>query len=459
MRDESIPSSAFAGDSDSGSESDGDQDNFLHFPDVNMTLNAGRSTVSSGADLIDDDREDVYVPLPDSISSLRKELLGDYKCPTSAPRLAPVCEPLTYVQELSLKHFIAWRKSNGTVLAYNLHAAVLGEGTGQTILSLHACQKLGMQLTDLIPHQVDICQKSCIAYVGPYKNMTDCPFIKDGKKCGQPRWRQSSWKKKTPQPQAQMLSLPVMATIKALFANADTAQLLRHRDRCLQEALNLTAYASKKYSDFGNGEVHKHHYKMGLFKDAREVALSISTDGAQLTMKKQSATWLVIVILLNLPAEIRYKSHNYIKALATPGPNSPGDIESFIYSLFQEMAMASEGIWTWDAVESSYFINKAYICMALGDMLGSAKLNGMAGHSAIYGDRFSMVKGARSSKKKGAKAQYYPLAPPSNTIYNPDRPAVYNPDQLPMREETKYWNVIAQLQKVCRSMNKLLYYI
>ena len=31
--------------------------------------------------------------------------------------------------------------------------------------------------------------------------------------------------------------------------------------------------------------------------------------------------------------------------------------------------------------------------MALGDMLGSAKLNGMAGHSAICGDRFSLVKG------------------------------------------------------------------
>jgi hypothetical protein len=87
-----------------------------------------------------------------------------------------------------------------------------------------------------------------------------------------------------------MLSLPVMPTIKALFANAETAQLLQHRDRCLQEALNVTAYASQKYSDFGNGGVHQHHYKIGLFKDAHDVALSISTDGAQLTMKKQSAT-------------------------------------------------------------------------------------------------------------------------------------------------------------------------
>ena len=58
------------------------------------------------------------------------------------------------------------------------------------------------------------------------------------------------------------------------------------------------------------------------------------------------------------------------------------------------MAMASDGIWMWDAVDSSYFLNHVCICTALGDMLGSAKLNGMAGHSAIYGDCFSMVKGA-----------------------------------------------------------------
>lgn len=97
-------------------------------------------------------------------------------------------------------------------------------------------------------------------------------------------------------------------------------------------------------------------------------------------------------------------------------------------------------------MDSPYFVNRAYICMALGDMLGSAKLNGMAGHSAIYGDRFSMVKGARASIKKGAKAQYYPLSPPENSVYNPDRPESYDVDNLPMREEDFYWKTICALQ-------------
>ena len=170
----------------------------------------------------------------------------------------------------------------------------------------------------------------------------------------------------------------------------------------------------------------------------------MSSDGAQLTMKKQSETWLAMLILLNLPAEICVKSGQTIICFATPGPHPPGNLESSAYTVFKEMMMASEGIWTWDAVDLSYFINRAYLCMALGDMLGSAKLSGMAGHSAIYGDQFSMVKGARSSREKGAKSQYYPLSSPENHIYNPDWP-YYNLDNLPMHDTATYWETITKL--------------
>ncbi|KAF8148930.1 hypothetical protein B0H34DRAFT_648229, partial [Crassisporium funariophilum] len=55
------------------------------------------------------------------------------------------------------------------------------------------------------------------------------------------------------------------------------------------------------------------------------------------------------------------------------------------------MAQASEGLWIWDAFDSSYFVHRAWIVLGAGDMLGSAKINGMAGHAAIHGDRFSTV--------------------------------------------------------------------
>jgi len=111
---------------------------------------------------------------------------------------------------------------------------------------------------------------------------------------------------------------------------------------------------------------------------------------------------------------------------------------------FEEMARANEGIWMWDAVDSSCFVHHAHICMALGDMLGSAKLNGMAGHSAIYGDYFSMVKTAHASVQPKAKYQYYPISPPEAQKYNPDHPK-YDLSSLPMCTEYRefileyYW--------------------
>lgn len=81
-----------------------------------------------------------------------------------------------------------------------------------------------------------------------------------------------------------------------------------------------------------------------------------------------------------------------------------------------------------------------------GDMLGSAKVNGMAGHSAKHGDRFSMIPGARTSLDRGAKAQYYPLSPPQNDCYNPDRPAEFSTvESIVLRKQEDYWKVLDAL--------------
>jgi hypothetical protein len=109
------------------------------------------------------------------------------------------------------------------------------------------------------------------------------------------------------------------------------------------------------------------------------------------------------------------------------------------------MSTASEGLWIWDAVDSSYFVFQASICMVLGDMLGSAKLNGMAGHLAICRDCFSLVKGACATLQKG-KAQYYPISPPNNAKkeYNPTWPT-YSFENLPIQTQSQYWDTIKML--------------
>ena len=65
-------------------------------------------------------------------------------------------------------------------------------------------------------------------------------------------------------------------------------------------------------------------------------------------MKKQSDVWVLIVTILNLPPNMRSKATNIIIPLVIPGPHPPGNVESFIYVLYEELAKLSVGIWTWD---------------------------------------------------------------------------------------------------------------
>ena len=157
-----------------------------------------------------------------------------------------------------------------------------------------------------------------------------------------------------------------------------------------------------EYSDFSDSISHINHANhLSLFQNDTDTAITISGDGAQLTMKKQSDVWVLIVTILNLPPNIRSKATNIIIPLIIPEPHSPGNVESFVYALYEELAKLSVGIWTWDALLERYFVLKVYLCGVLGDMLGSAKLSKMAEHMALHGCHFSTVQGAHSSANKG----------------------------------------------------------
>ncbi|EDR01424.1 uncharacterized protein LACBIDRAFT_311006 [Laccaria bicolor S238N-H82] len=83
-------------------------------------------------------------------------------------------------------------------------------------------------------------------------------------------------------------------------------------------------------------------------------------------------------------------------------------------------------------------------------MLGSSKLNGMAGHSAIFSDHFSHTQGAKASRSRGAQALYYPMSPPQNKEYNPSWPASYDLSNLPICTEEDYWETIHKLSSPCK---------
>ena len=74
--------------------------------------------------------------IPDVIIQLQAQLLGDYTlppCPDGPSRQ----HTLSSLETLSLKHYLAWSDSHGTVKACNAHAQVLAEATQMKILSLY----------------------------------------------------------------------------------------------------------------------------------------------------------------------------------------------------------------------------------------------------------------------------------------------------------------------------------
>lgn len=460
-------------DSDSDSDSNSDSDlgtEFGYGSDLDFTLGFDESDSDDEASTEDDpepldqnlvdDSDELhqnfsFFDTPQPLKALRNDLLGTYKCPSNETEanlyVKPLFSALSLSQNLSLRMYIAWVKTNGTSEAHITYKETIEQSFRDIkamhpdfpeidFLTRHQSRKLAAELTSFAPKFIDMCSKSCIAYTGKYKFLELCPT------CNAPRYKESSSEKKKRVPEAQLQTLPVKSTIMAMYANAETSNHMRYRSNTLREALKVIGQA--RYSDYANSQIHRLQYdpkNFNLFQDDRDVAFALSSDGAQLTMKKKSNTWILILIILNLPPDMRYKSNNIIINMAIPGPNSPGDLESFLRPLYEEMAEASEGYWMYDAVASSNFINKAYISLVLGDMPGSAKLNGMAGHSAIFGDRFTLVQAARSSLKPGSKSQYYPMNPGYKSEYNPTRPDSYDLAHLPIRTQSNYWKIIKTL--------------
>jgi hypothetical protein len=354
------------------------------------------------ADLDNDTNAVANLPdiVPDVVARLQRQLLAGYTPPIYPPIDDSRGGTLTESEELSLKHYMAWVDSHGTVKAYRLHAEVLQKATDIEILTLYMVRKLAMKVLGLSSQMVDMCPRSCMAFTGDFKHHCTCIHICDNHVCGEPCFDKKG------QPRAQMIYTPIAPVIQSFYGNREMAEAMRYQHKNLQKALkNLDSDSPPtEYSDFSDSMNHINHSH--LFENETDTAISISGDGAQLTMKKQSDVWVLIVTILNLPPDMRIKATNIIIPLVIPGPCSPGNVESFVYVLYEELAKLSVGVWTKDALSGQFFLLKVYLCGVLGDMLGSAKLSKMAGHMALHGCCFCTVQGAKATTKKGVIYYY-----------------------------------------------------
>ncbi|CAD6931639.1 unnamed protein product, partial [Tilletia laevis] len=388
-------------------------------------------------------------------SELLAELIGDYILGDKPTGHGGRRRNLTAVETLSLKHYRRWLRTFGTTEAYEEHAKTLRE-EGHEVLSLYLVKKLVASFTALQPKHVDMCKHSCIAYVGKYSDLTHCPWQRTekdekGKKrtfvCGESRLDEKAWD---------------------AFVFKDTV-----------DGLNNLTLAAK-----------------GVLEEPRDIALAIATDGAQLTANKDSSVWIITAACLNTPPEVRFqRAHQFVLAII-PGPNAPGDIESFFQPILQELAQLSVGAWVWDGFTEEWFVLRAVLIGLYADQPGSSKLNKVTGTQGRRGCRLCLMEGcyghagggpedggqqqasngngstatggdrqgsggrqqptgsgsssttAPDLSQKAGKTPYFPLTTPTSLRTLPNnrtRPSAYDPVALPLRTHAIYEDHVAEI--------------
>ena len=101
---------------------------------------------------------------------------------------------------------------------------------------------------------------------------------------------------------------------------------------------------------------------MWFFSDPRDIALGLSTDGFGPFKKRTKTAWPLIIFNYNLPPNERFRKENIISLGTIPGPKKPGDMDSFLWPLTQELLQLEIGVSAFDSIaQVSFLISFLYI--------------------------------------------------------------------------------------------------
>ncbi|KAE8250423.1 hypothetical protein A4X13_0g4740 [Tilletia indica] len=341
----------------------------------------------------------------------------------------------------------AWQSTGGTRENYAKVGAVLQKHAETAILSLHSAQRLVEESSGLAPVVYDMCPSSCVAFTGPRQDLDHCP------ECGLARYRAAG----SHQDHVAVKTynyIPYLPRLQAYFGNVAWSRVMRYwhqRGTAASQAFTCqdgsvaSCDPEHRFGDLCDGLKHSLHRQEGRFVDAREVAVAISTDGAQLLRdRRASSAWLVLVQTLNLPPSLRFAVDHQHVSLIVPGPGSPKDLDSFLWPLYSELAsLGTRGTMVWDALDLEWFRLRVHLIGVFGDQPASAKVSHFVGGCGLYGCRYCTIRAVRNDG--AGHSVYFPLHP--KLLHSPlNRGRLeYNPEALPLRTVTQYRLAVARV--------------
>lgn len=249
------------------------------------------------------------------------------------------------------------------------------------ILSYYQAERRARNLSGVITWEHHMCVKSCVGFTGPFANLENCPD------CGEPRYKQKDLEESDGErkvPRQVFTTFPVGPQLQARWKHPQTAKDMFYRWEKTEELRNEN---SGLYDDILSGESYRKLVDDGLV-DEYDTVLMLSTDGAQLYQNKQSDCWIYIWILVDLGPDKRYKIRNVLPGGVIPGPESPNNLDSFLFpGLAHVAALQREGLPIWDAYHRRRAIAFLFLLLVLADAIAMAPLSGSVGHHGRKGCR------------------------------------------------------------------------
>lgn len=266
----------------------------------------------------------------------------------------------------------------------------------------------------------DMCINSCMLFAGKYSLLSRCMY------CHHPRRRPNK------RPYKQFHYLPFTPQVQALYANTNSARMMRYRhehhddntyrdDGRISDVYDSVLYRKLRESHVVvNGKRLDHRF----FSGPRDVFLTCMTDGFQVFKRAKQTAWPILLVNMNLDPAIRYQWENLICIGLIPGPKKPKNFNSFMWVYTEELIQAAQGVSTYDAEADGMFDLHIYAPLGSGDMPAIAStFTCTKNHNAKHPCRFCQIEGVRIATKGPATSNnpvhYVPMTRPAGYPANP----------------------------------------
>ncbi|EPQ49980.1 hypothetical protein GLOTRDRAFT_134382 [Gloeophyllum trabeum ATCC 11539] len=158
-------------------------------------------------------------------------------------------------------------------------------GSSVSMLSYYEVWKLVGDLTGVFPIVYDMCERSCMAYSGPYAELDRCPY------CDHPRWDPKKSRGATHVPYKVFSTFPIGPQLQALWRSLESAQAMQYRRIRTEQLLSELEIGQlphlEEFDDLLCGNAYLRAVNEGHIEDD-DVVLMLSADGAQLYKNKTS---------------------------------------------------------------------------------------------------------------------------------------------------------------------------